>query len=242
MSASESSQTTLHADQEHSGLRIGVLAVLVIGFILLFLLLSFLMNEFGRGLLKSYAPGISCFSALILALGITAIAEAYMKSKWHSGRSVTVDDTEIFAILKDNKQIKFQWDRRLAITRWYFSLKGYPKAGREKRVPSKYFCLATQLQQGGERIVVYTFLPPKRTEACLASSEFVEIKPGDVQDSNIYQRWRGSFERPELPKDALMGNQGPYWLAEQRRWTEGLELAPDDFELFMTIVDSRGHE
>lgn len=242
MSVSESSQTILHADQEHSGLRIGVLAVLFIGFILLFLLLSFLLKEFGRGLIRSYAPGISCVSALIFALGITALAEAYLKSTWHSGRSVTVDDDGIVAVLKDRKQINFQWNKRLTVTRWYFSLKGYPKAGREKRVPSKYFCLAEQLQQGGERIVVYAFLSPKRTEALLASSEFEEIKLGDIQDSNVYQRWRGSFDRPELPKEALMGNQGSYWLAEQRRWTEGLELVPDDFELLMTIVDSRGHE
>jgi hypothetical protein len=36
--------------------------------------------------------------------------------------------------------------------------------------------------------------------------------------------------------DLLRGKDGRFWLAEQRRWQQGIELTPDDFETFIDYV------
>jgi hypothetical protein len=67
---------------------------------------------------------------------------------------------------------------------------------------------------------------------------FQKINPVEVYDT--------LFRRPFCPTcptryhsiRVLSGKNGRYWLAEQRRWTEGLELTREDFEIFLQYLQT----
>jgi hypothetical protein len=82
----------------------------------------------------------------------------------------------------------------------------------------------------------------KKAKLLLDQSDYFLINPGEFYKAGRYRRLRGSLERPEIPSNVLLGEQGPYWLAEKRRWTEGLELDQGDFEAFISLVDERAQE
>ena len=121
-------------------------------------------------------------------------------------------------------------------------MSGYPKAGRERRVQKNHLCLACQVRQSGEFLIVYAFMPKSRAQPLLDQSEYIQINPGEFYETGLYTRVKRNLDRPEIPSHVLLSEQGPYWLAEQRRWTEGLELEEKDYEEFVTLVDERIQE
>jgi hypothetical protein len=232
----------IYADQEHSGIRIGVLTILFIGFPLAFILLNVRFGNASVGLLADFSIAFACLGALILALGLAAIGERLMKGVWHSGRKVMVEQQGLRAKLADEEEVTIRWSDRATAIRWYFQMSGYPKAGRERRVPNNHYCLACQVRQSGQFLIVYAFMSKKIAEKLLDKSEYVRINPGEFYKAGRYRRFRGSLERPEIPSHVLLGEQGPYWLAERRRWTEGLELEKEDFVEIVSLVDERVQE
>ena len=52
------------------------------------------------------------------------------------------------------------------------------------------------------------------------------------------RRW-GATTRPDLPSDLLAGEDGRYWIAERRRWDEGLELTADDFIALVDFIEQK---
>ena len=139
----------------------------------------------------------------------------------------------IEVILADEKSLTLEWEKRLAATKWYFTLKGYPRGGRERRVPSSWLCLACQLQQDEHRLVVFGYLPPDKAERLVEDGKFHLIRPADLYDSGPFRRRLSSTDRPKLPTSILAGKDGQYWLAERRRWSDGLELTAADFAAFV---------
>ncbi len=242
MSASGQAIKVFHADQEHGGVRIGVLTILFITFLLLFIVLNAFFGNLSGGLLANFSLGFACLGALLLALGLAALSENLMKRYWHSGRQVTVEQEGLRAKLAEEKEIEIRWSDRTTSIRWYFQMSGYPKAGRERRVQNSHLCLACQVRQSGEFLIVYSFMSKKKAKLLLDQSDYFLINPGEFYKAGRYRRLRGSLERPEIPSNVLLGEQGPYWLAEKRRWTEGLELDQGDFEAFISLVDERAQE
>jgi hypothetical protein len=232
----------MYADQEHSGVRIGVLSTLFIGFFLAFILLNVFLGSFSEGLLADFSLGFACIGGLLLALALAAIAEFLMKRFWHSGRKVTVEEEGLRAQINEDKDIRIRWSERATAIHWYFQMSGYPKAGRERRVQSSHLCLACQVRQSGEFLLVFSFMSKNKAKKFLEEGEYFQINPGEFYQVGLYKRLRGSLERPEIPSEVLLSDKGPYWLAEQRRWTEGLELEYKDFEEFVSLVDERVQE
>jgi hypothetical protein len=98
------------------------------------------------------------------------------------------------------------------------------------------------LQQDESRIIVYSYMPEERAGQFMEDNRTLELRPGEYIQSSVFRRWFTPPGRPEIPTKVLVGKQGHYWLAERRRWNEGMELDIDDFFLFMEEVNRRVKE
>lgn len=228
---------TFYADQEHSGLRAAVVIILLVVFVAALLGVNAWLRSLPPGGIGDYWVFVSCVTALPVALAVAAGAEYVLKRTWHSGRSVSLDDQGMKAILASGESRSVDWSKRFGAIKWMFALKGFPRGGRERRVPAGWYCLACQLQQDEERFVIYTYVPPKEVRRWAESGEYFEIVPSDFFDTNAVSRFLKAPERPQLPASLLADKSGIYWLAERRRWSEGLELTRHDFATVVEQVE-----
>ena len=220
----------LNADPEHAGLRVMVVLILVVSLGLLFFLfravLTALETELG-------APSLlSCLGALPLALLLAAGSEAILKRTWTSGRRLVLDGRQLRLQRPGVADVVLDLGQQVNQTWWHFPLIGYRRGGRERRVPDRWHCVAGQLQQEGERVIVYSFVSPARLEEWQADYPFYGLNPTEVYDSSARSRLEGPV-RPELPTSVIAGESGRYWLAERSRWQQGVELTPPDFRILL---------
>ncbi len=238
MTSSTANQITLNADQEHGGLRAVVLLLVAGWFVIGFLFFNAILGQ-GDGLAASYAFPLSCILGLVLALVVAGLAEVMMKRYWPSGRRVVVDDDQLRAWLPDGETVDLDWSKPVWAIKWTFSLAGYPRGGRERRLTKKHHCLACQLQQDDQRVIIYGYLKGDQATSLAEEDEFQRIEPADYYDRRPLRFLRGGNERPQLPASVFTGKKGPFWLAEQRRWTMGIELTPKDYLTFWESVKVR---
>jgi hypothetical protein len=241
-SYSPTSPTVLHADQEHAGIRVAVPTIWIIAFIILYFLIKAFLDNLPPGGIGDYALALSCVGALPISLGVGAVGEYFLKKRWPSGRQVRVNNQGLTVVRKDQEDIFVDWSRRANQVLWYFPLKGYPRGGRERRVPGNWLCLSCQVQQDDHRFIVHSLMSEKQADPLLEKFRFHRINLADFFDSNTVKNWLSAPSRPSLPANALTGKEGPYWLAERRRWHEGLELTPQDFEFFLEQVKAHFRE
>jgi hypothetical protein len=248
MNDAPSTTQTLRANPEHGGIRIAVLLTIVFGllgsYLLIRVLLGFVAQE---SIILEFATVISCIVSIPIALGCAWLVEEYLKKTWSSGKELKLtaeglrfEGGETDDGSQDIRQIDF--DKRLNLTNWYFKVKGYPKAGRERRVSDNWYCLANQIQQDGERIITYTYLPPEKAAIWIDNQDLVEpfhqISLAQAYKDSGARRW-SSPNRPEISSEILGGTDGRYWIAERRRWDEGLELTAGDFATLMTQLEEK---
>jgi hypothetical protein len=237
MAASDPSPIVLHADQEHSGIRVTVLLVLVVtiwpSFLLARLLLSSLFPQ------SDYLGILSCIGALPLALALVWAVEQWLKRVWPSGRQLTIVEGTIKATEPGREDKVLKLSDNLTHLSWYFRLGEYARGGHERRVPKQWLCLSSQLQQDEQRLVVYTYMSVNKAASLIQDGNpyfgFQQIFPGEVYDTSFRSRI-GPPSRPKIPASMLAGSDGQFWLAERRRWAEGFELSPDDFKTLVQFV------
>ncbi|GJM41637.1 MAG: hypothetical protein DHS20C20_19190 [Ardenticatenaceae bacterium] len=238
MNLSQSYPKILHADQEHSGLRTAVFILLFLSLFLAFFGLRGLLGALGAGWVVEYSFVLSCFGAFPVAIGVIWAAERYMKQVWPSGRSVILTPDGITVQAENGAKVTLSQQHGIVPLAWYFDFKGWQRGGRERRIPDNWFCLAVELKTGKENIIVYTYQPPTEAMGWLESKltpDFYQIHPNRVYDSSLRKRLAGP-SRPEIPPEIITSKEGPYWLAERRRWMDGFELPPQEFELFMKHI------
>ncbi|MGH2536824.1 MAG: hypothetical protein ACRDHL_05480 [Candidatus Promineifilaceae bacterium] len=240
MAAASPSSQRIKADQEHPGLRAAVFALMVVGSLGGFAVLWGVIRRLPEGtFLREFGLALSCLLAFPVGVAAAGLGELILKRLWPSGRGLNLDESGLEAQLPNGEGVRIQWSKRINPTCWYFSLRGFPRGGRERQVPASYTCLACQLQQDGRRLVVYTLAPERQAAAYTQRGDFVRLRPGQLYDSNMVRRFMIAPARPELPTSLLAGKDGPYWLAERRRWLEGLELKPEDFDNLMARLDAQ---
>lgn len=234
MTVTTSSPTILYADQEHDRLRMVVVFVILLGVYIGYQIMRGLFGLAGNT--ADYIYVLSCAGGLPIGLAISWVVEQGLKRVWHSGNSVKLDDTGLHLRVREAEDQIIEWQHHVGMTNWYFQISGYVRGGRERRVPTKWLCLASQIRQEDQRVIIYTYMPPRKAAAWLAEENsdiaFYEIKPRDIYTSTLRDRFLAPA-RPEIPKQVLAGKDGTYWLAERRRWSEGVELTPEDFTTFM---------
>ncbi len=241
----------LHADQEHGGLRLVVILILSINLIVGFLLIQLLLTLLASGTrIVEFATAISCILTIPLALGIAWLVEKVLKREWHSGKSLILDEDFLTynpqklkndQPVDDESQFSFDWSKRVNILNWYFKLKGFPRAGREKRVSDKWLGLASQIQQDDSRVIVFCYMPPQNAAAWIDNEDFsepfIEISLEEVYKQAGQKSRRSASTRPNLGSSILTSPEGRYWLAEQKRWRDGIELTEQDFTMFINYID-----
>jgi hypothetical protein len=234
--------TILRADQEHAGIRIAVPAVWLAAYIAFYFVMKAFFDGLPSGGIGDYALALSCIGALPVSLGVGAASEYFLKQQWPSGRHVKLGNQGLTVVRKDEEDIFVEWGKRANQVLWHFPLKGYPRGGRERRVPSSYLCLACQMQQDDHRFIIFSLMSEKSADPLIEKYRFHAINLADFYNSNAVKNWLTAPSRPSLPANMLTGKEGPFWLAERRRWHEGLELAQKDFETFLQRVDKRFEE
>ena len=230
----------LHADQEHDRLRVSITVLILVSIWLGYRLIYGALELFASDAVRDYTVFLSCIGGVPLGLALVWGIEKLLKRVWHSGNSLTLQDATILVQQRDYDTQRFDVSEQIDLMRWYFRLGGYARGGSERRVAKNWYCLALQLQQEDNRLVVYTFVPPGQavTAAQEPDSDFHEIHLKDV-----YTAHPGIMRppsRPEIPAEVLRGKDGRFWLAERRRWHEGLELTREDFATLMEFVRTTG--
>jgi hypothetical protein len=231
--------TTLHAEQEHAGLRAVVVAAMLVAYILSFLLFNSLIRLLPDSI-ASFAFLLSCITAVPAAIGATWLLETWLKRTWHSGYSLTLTAESITVKQPDAGDVVFDMTANFSTLAWYFKLAGYQRGGRERRVQKEWFCFCCQVEQDGSRLIVYAFVPPQKTAAITLGSRlrFQQIFPVDVYDAGYKGRLAPPVRPGKIPTQVLSGKNGRYWLAEQNRWAEGLELTREDFAVFLDYLQT----
>ncbi len=164
-----------------------------------------------------------------------------MKRFWPSGRAVMLTPDGVEAKGEEDGTVVLIEGSEVQPLAWFFTMRGWQRGGRERRVPRTWLCLAVELQANKKQISVYSYMPFGQARAWIDSEDgriqFHEIFPKDVYDNSVSARISGP-SRPEIPAEILTSAEGKYWLAERRRWTEGFELPPKEFEQFMNHVQT----
>lgn len=246
----DSSSVVLHADQEHAGLRMAVLGLVILGVIVGYLGVNWAITRFASPEVMDYAVFLSCVGGVPIGLAVAWVGERYLKRAWPSGNRVVLQEGETAVI-----QAAWQSDATPRTEEafdpaasdalfWYFSLSGYPRGGSERRAPKRFYCMAVQLQEDEERLLLFAFVPPRKTEELVErlgevdEDGFVKLEPKELYDRKLFS-FRGPA-RPQIPPELIRGPRGRYWLAERRRWQDGLELTAGDFETFIQFMRNHG--
>lgn len=239
MTQAKTDVITLYAEQEHAGIR----AAVVISMFVTYLLSFWLFNAVIRLLppaIASYAILLSCVLAAPAAVGLTWLLERWLKTVWHSGYSITLQPDSFVIAQPAGGDVDFQFSGNVAVLAWYFKLIGYKRGGRERRVAKEWLCFCCQVQQDGSRFIAYTFAPPEQTAVYAPTHplRFQKINPVEVYDTSYDGRFAPPARPVTIPSEIISGKNGRYWLAEQRRWTEGLELTREDFATFLQYLQT----
>jgi hypothetical protein len=243
MASTQTTPAVLHADQEHARLRTAVFILLFIFLGLVFWGIQALTTALSDSGTPDYAFVVSCAGALPLALGLVWVAEKLMKRYWPSGRVLVLTRDGVQAKTEEAESVELtqKSDMEVEPVAWYFDMRGWQRGGRERRVPRTWLCLAVELRAEKKQITVYTYVSPGQARTWLGGDngriQFHQISPKDVYDNSVRARMSGP-SRPEIPAAVLTGADGQYWLAERRRWTEGFELPPREFEQFMNHIQT----
>jgi hypothetical protein len=240
MDSSHNYPKILHADQEHAGLRTAVFILLFVSLFVAFFGLRALFNAIGPDWVREYAVALACGSSFPMSVGIIWVAEKYMKQYWPSGRLVTLTHEGISVETEMGEKVTLTQAQGVLPLAWHFELRGWQRGGRERRVPQSWLCLSIELKAGKEHIIVYTYMPPNQADRWLESDsqvQFYKIFPQNVYDNSLRNRVAGP-SRPEIPPEVITSKDGPYWLAERRRWIEGFDLPPEEFNQFMTHIQT----
>ncbi len=244
MSAAGKAPTILHADQEHSGIRAAIFFALFIGYLIGFRAVSLLLHRFAPPQIVEYAFFLSCVGGVPIALLIIWGLERILKQVWHSGLSLALDERGLFVNdrrfgtqTKPTESPAMVWSAHMSQINWYFRLKGYSRGGRERRVPAKWLCVATEVQQDEARLSVYALMPPEQAAVWTENPRlgFHFLNMVELYENSMRSKI-GPPSRPSIPNRLLQSKDGRYWLAERRRWEFGIELTPDDFATLMRYV------
>lgn len=237
MSQVATAPKVLYGDQQHGGLRVAVVVIMLVATLLGFPLVLNALRRLPEGGIRDFAFVLSCTGALVLGVAAAALGEYWLKRTWRSGRSLLIGGHLLEVREADQDPVRLDLSQRFVLTTWQFTMTNFPRAGRERQIQKGWLCLACQLQQESHRIVAFTFLAPQRAGSLFEVRPFHELHLGQIYPRRAFSDRLVAPGRPIIPSHMLAdARHGPFWLAEQRRWTEGMELTPADFELLLNTV------
>lgn len=210
----------IRVDTEHFAIRFSV-PVVAIGLTILAHLVG--MSVFGRVLGDNLDPAcvvvpLDVGVFLGLAYGVERLLKRVMPSRRSAvltGEALTITDGR----KRPPKVTSVHWDRAVNVLAWRFVVK------RRTRVPKGWSCMAVQLLQDEDAVILYTFMPPDQAEKVAGYDRFVRLRPRRETESNT--DLRAVAEQRRLLK------------LEDQRWEDGAEIAREDFAALLFMVEQR---
>lgn len=201
--------TTIPVDTEHTGIRLVVFLVFLIGAAAGYLLLAALITSDGINF-------IAILGSLVIAFLLSGITERVLKSRWPSGRSLQIDAQGARLVRRGTVEKQIAADEPASILQWRFQTK------RRSRVPKGWYVVACALEQEDNYLSVYTFMSPD------------DLKKFDPNAAFLQLPSRKEAEEKGKGRDALLiaGQQRRLMEAENHRWIDGAEVSSDDFKTY----------
>ena len=207
-------------DTNHLGVRIAVLATMLIGGTLgLFVVMPAVVE-----LVNVIAPASACLiviGSLILGIGGAWVVERVLRQVWPSGRWLGLSGAMLTLSERSGDSKAVDLSQPISIHSWHFVV----TRGRTW-VPKGWYCMAYRVTQGEVSITPYTFIDPKNAEPLPQWSAFEEL-----------------ISRKRAPKRGeehllqKVSEQGELREAEENRWQDGAEMLPDDFVILLDAID-----
>jgi len=237
MNQSPPGEIILQADKEHGGIRSAIPLIMLAAGIAIFWLIDPLLLAplLGGGNWDGFRPFLRLALSVVLGIAVGGVAETILKHSWGSGRRLRLDSDGLTIEEKGKEPERIDWNERVNVLRWRYLLSGYPRGGRERRVPTGHILLSYRLLQDDCSIVVYCYRSPKKAQETPGYADFVALNMAELYDSTLLKRFSPP-ERPSISSTLLSGRHGQLWAAEKERWAAGFELEPDDFVTLATAV------
>ncbi len=227
-------QTTLHADREHSGIQLTMPLIILAAWVGVFFLIDPLLLEplSDGGDLGGYLCIVRIVLTIVVGLAIGELVESLLKRVWSSGRQLCLDADGLTIAEKDKSSRRIQWGKRVNTLLWQYPMRGYPRGGRERRIPASHSLYACRLLQDEVAVVAYSFLAPRHQRGLVEPAHFAELDMSHLREPGVLKRF-SPLERPEVPPALLTGKHGQLWAAEKERWQVGFELDPADYAILI---------
>ena len=204
--------TSYPVDAEHGRLRLVVLFLFIATWIISFILLSSLIQSAGLNIL-------AILVSFVIAYGISTLAERQLKTRWPSGRSVTVDDSGVKLVKRGQVEQEMRVDQAVSPIYWNFIVR------KRSRVPKGWLMCACALTNEEEHLTVYTFMAPKDFEQYNRAEWFTLLA--------------GKKETEGKTDLRLAGEQRRLREAENYRWLNGAEMTKDEFERYVEQISTQ---
>ena len=236
--SSSPDKLVLQADKEHGGIQFVIPLIMLAAGLVAWLLIDPLILRplLGGGDWDSFRPLLRIVLTVVLGVAVGGVAEGLLKRVWVSGRALQLDASGLTVEKKGGIPERIEWDKRVNVWRWQYALRGYPRGGRERRIPPGHFLLACRLLQDDASVCVHSYFPPKRAENVPGFNRFIKLNMVKLYSRDLFKRISRP-ERPPIPSSLLTGQHGQLWTAEKERWVNGLELDPDDFGTLMQVLE-----
>ncbi|MBL8146503.1 MAG: hypothetical protein JNL34_08960 [Anaerolineae bacterium] len=170
---------------------------------------------------------IGVLGGLIGGYLASALAERFLKGRWHSSRSLRVSNSGVRLMKGETVEQEVPITSTIVPLRWKFTIT------RRTRVPKGWWMYACSLAAGDRQITVYTFISPKDNELFSRADQFARLhgkkeiqKAGAAPPQNLRQA----------------GEERRLREAEEHRWLAGGEMSFSDFTDLLDRLDQQFQE
>lgn len=207
---------TLTVDAEHFGVRV-LVPVLTLTIVLIVHLGGLMIVNQAINDVNPACVVLPVDVVVLLSVGYGI--ERILKRLMPSRRTAELNESSL--IITDRRrrparQIAIHWDQTVNVLAWRFEVR------RRTRVPKGWFCLAVQLVQDEQEIILYTFMAAPTAEKISGYKNFVRLRPRRETESNT--DLRAAAEQRRLLR------------LEDARWRDGAEIGPDDFSAVLALL------
>ncbi|MFN8378606.1 MAG: hypothetical protein U0452_08040 [Anaerolineae bacterium] len=219
------SEVVYPLDPEHWKLRAVVLGAFFGVGLLIIVLTSSLLSSDGISL-------IGVIGGLAGGYAASAVAERYLKGRWHSPRSLRLSANGL-QLTKGNTL-----EQEVPITNTVTSLRWKFEITKRARVPKGWWMYACYLSAGDRQITVYTFISPKENDVFVRAPQFVRLYGKKERERK--EREKLGTAPPQSLRQA--GEERRLREAEEHRWLLGGEMSYADFTDFLDRLDKQFQE
>lgn len=159
---------------------------------------------------------LSIFGALGVGVLAMMASERLLRPRWSSQRALELTPHHLHSVYKGNTELVIDPQQHVNVLMWRFKIE------RRARVPKGWYVVAVALEQDDLFLPVYTLVSPETF--------------GDMAFTDQYKELESRKERRANKKNddlLLAGLQRRLMTAEMARSIEGMEMTPENYNLYV---------